>query len=79
MEGCVGEQNYLVKMHHCPDTRDSVTIPLTLYEEDLFWRVCAWSITPSVGSSGSLHQMPEQSHGVLQFIVISVSVITTVG
>lgn len=79
MGECVGEQNYLVKMRNCPDTRDSLTISLTLHEQDWFWLVCAWGFTPSVGSSGSLHQMPEQSHGVLQFIVITISVITIVG
>lgn len=73
-----GEQNYLVKMHNCPDTSDSLTISLTPHEQDLFWVVRAWGVTPSVASSGSVHQMAEQSHGVLQF-VISVSVITIVG
>jgi len=66
-------------MHNCPGARDSLTISLSLYEQGLSSLVLTWRITLSVSCNGTLHQMPEQSHGVLQFIVISVSVITLVG
>lgn len=63
----------------CPSTRDSLTISFTLYEQDLSWLVLTWGITLPVDFNRTLHQLPEQSHGVLQFIVISVSVIRLVG
>lgn len=54
-------------INNCPGAEDSLTISLTLYKQDLSWLILTWG-SLSVGFNGTLHQIPEQTHGVLPLL-----------